>query len=450
MITLYPYQQKAVQDLIDSIKSGNRRNVLCMPTGAGKTVTFVSMVAKAIQKGNRAMILCDRKELIGQAKDKINDLGLAPTIIAPRHKFEHNNCYLASVDTLRRREIPDIDLLIIDEAHKQSFDKTILRYIEQYNPYIVGATATPVRTGAQKSMHHIYDNIVMGPSIPDLIDQGFLVPAKTFAAKEDFSSLEMRGGDFDIGQMFNQFNKTKMYDGVLDNYLRFSPDKKAICFNVNVEHSKRMTAQFIAAGISSRHLDGKTPDWERREILQEFKEGKFKVLNNCSVLTTGFDEPSIETVIVNRATMSMPLWLQMTGRGSRTHKGKDGFTIIDQGANVYRHGLWEEEREFNLVKPRRKKNGVAPVKACPLCWEINAASTYVCKACGHEWEKPKQVLAKAEFIEVNKLNNRGFGKNQEDISKMNMKELQEYGKLKGYKAGWAWMQMELRRKKGRK
>lgn len=446
MFKLRGYQEGAKQKIRQSFAAGNKRVVLCMPTGAGKTVTFADMVGNSIENGMRAMILCDRKELITQAGHKINDLGLSPTIIAPGNKMIQNNCYLASVDTLRRRELPPVDLLIVDEAHKQSFDKMLNKYIDFCDPYIIGATATPLRTGSQNSLHDIYQDLIDPVSIGNLLDGNFLVPARTFAAREDFSDIKKKGNDFDSGAMFDKFNDVKLYDGVLDNWNKFGEDKKTLCFNVNVEHSKRMTQKFKDNGISSAHIDGNTPNGERAQILKAFTRGEFKILNNCSVLTTGFDEPSIETVIVNRATLSLPLWLQMVGRGSRTFGDKKNFKVIDQGANVYRHGLWEEERTWKLEKKKKREgDGVAPVKLCESCGIINNASARVCSECGAPFKVSKKELKKAEFIEIKKRERRGLGTDvgKPDPYRATERELKDYALKMGYREGWVWQQLKF-------
>tara|TARA_R110002020_G_scaffold445706_1_gene657647 strand:- start:246 stop:1595 length:1350 start_codon:yes stop_codon:yes gene_type:complete len=444
MFSLRDYQKKGKQDIRQSFAAGNRRVVLCMPTGSGKTVTFADMVHGAIKNGMRAMIMCDRKELITQAGEKIQELGLNPTIIAPGHKQIVNNCYLASVDTLRRRELPPVDLLIVDEAHKQSFDKMLHRYVDEFNPYVIGATATPLRTGNQNSLHHIYNDIVEPVTISSLLESNYLVPARTFAAREKFDDVKTRGLDFDQGALFDKFNDVKLYDGVLENWKKFAEDTKTICFNVNVKHSKIMTEKFRENGITSAHIDGMTPDAERRQILRDYKNGAFNVLNNCSVLTTGFDEPSIGTVIVNRATMSMPLWLQMVGRGSRTFEGKSNFKVIDQGANVYRHGMWEDEREWKLEKKKKRDgDGVAPVKLCQECGNINNASARVCSNCGTPFPKTEKELKQAEFVEIKKKERRGIGAIKPDVKTASFQEMNEYADSMGYKPGWVYKQMQM-------
>jgi len=450
---LRDYQQQTKTELRNAFLQGLRRLLMVVPTGGGKTVIFTNMVSEMIAKGKTCMILCDRKELIKQAYSKITQYDIHPTIIAPGYKLYKNSVYLASVDTLKRyqsptskasdflrRELPYVDCIIVDEAHKQTFDKILLEYIELCNPFIIGATATPLRTGSQNCLSLIYQDIVNPVSVQNLLDLNFLAPARTFASKLDMSSVKVKGGDYDNKAMYEKFNSVALYDGVVENYLKFSDGKKAICFNVNVEHSVNMVQKFRDSGLQAVHLDGNTPDAERTKILRDYSKENF-ILSNCSVLTTGFDEPSIEVVIVNRATLSLPLWLQMTGRGSRIYKKKEHFTIIDQGANVYRHGMWEDDREWSLYKkPKRKGDGVAPVKVCGACEALNASSTRLCKVCGQQFEVKEKKLAQAEFVEIKK--NRGLGV-KFDVRNATNQELADYAKEMGYKKGWVYQQMKL-------
>jgi len=437
MISLRPYQAEIAGSIRSQFLSGLRRVLMVAPTGGGKTVIFTHMVSQMIAKGKTCMILCNRKELIKQAYSKISQYDINPTIIAPGYRQYKNNVYLASVDTLKRREIPLVDCIIVDEAHLQTFDKLLLEYIEFCNPFIIGATATPHRSGSQNCLSTIYQDIVNPVSVQNLIDLNFLVPARTFASKLDMSGVKQKGGDYDNRQLYEKFNQTALYAGVVDNYRKFGARedgslKKAICFNVNVEHSVQMVQKFKDSGIQAVHLDGKTPEGERTKILRDYSRENF-LLSNCSVLTTGFDEPSIEVVIVNRATLSLPLWLQMTGRGSRLYDGKSNFTIIDQGANVYRHGMWEDDREWSLYKkPKRKGDGVSPVKVCEHCESINATSARVCKNCGEPFKLKEKKLVESEFVEIRK--NRGFG-TKLNFKDMTNQELSDYAAEKGYKKG---------------
>lgn len=445
MSTLRPYQNNTVDAARASFNAGHDCIVMSIPTGGGKTVIFSYIVLNHIRNEGRAMILCDRKELIKQADKNIAHYGASATIIAPKHKMLKSNLYIASVDTLRNREYPEIDLLIVDEAHKQTFDPIIKKYKELYpDLLVIGATATPHRIGNQQSMDIIYSDIIgTDVSIPFLLEQGFLVPERTYAAKMDLSKIKMKGGDYDTHELFNAFDKKALYADVVGKYKRIAEGTKAICFNVSVEHSMKMCEEFNAAGISARHLEAKSKD--REQILEQFSRGEFQVLCNCSVLTTGYDEPSIETIILNRATKSLSLYLQMCGRGARLYPGKENFKIIDMGSNVYEHGLWSDEREWKLQKKAKcssKSKDAQPMKVCETCSFINPISAKVCGDCGLEFPVKEKKLLDGEFEEIKKET---FAKL--DFSGMSLKQLHVVAKERGYKPGWAARMHQVHQKR---
>jgi superfamily II DNA or RNA helicase len=440
-MNLRDYQVNAKDLIKNFFVRGHKRVVLCMPTGAGKTVTFAFMVMEATKKGKKCMILCDRKELISQAQDKLRHFGIDSIAINPKWKGQTGLCYVASVDTLRNREIPEIDLLIVDEAHKSSFDSTLLRIHESV--FVIGATATPIRKGNQKSLSDFYTQIVEPITIKQLLDQKHLVNARIFSNKLDMSDVSKKMGEFDSKEMFKKFDTPTLYDKVVENYIKYANNTKAICFCVNVAHSLETTAQFNRHGIKAIHLDGTTPHHEREQIIKDFQKGKFQILCNCSVLTTGFDEPSIETVIVNRATLSLELWLQMIGRGSRLFPNKEIFQILDMGGNVHRHGFYDDVRKWSLQK-KAKQQGVAPTKQCKCCDSIVPASAVICQYCGAEFPVKEKEKKEVDFVEVKKkekkevIIQRGWVTPQIDYRKATLEELKEYAKMKGYKEGWAY------------
>ena len=443
MISLRPYQDQAITGLRDVFSQGLKSSILCVPTGGGKTVIFTTIARSAIKNGNRILIVCDRKELINQAKKNLVKLGLFPTIIAPGYKFILNNCYLGSVDTLRNRDLPEVEVVIIDEAHKQSFDKLLHRYKESsQEPLIIGATATPIRTGKQTALSDYYAAIVEPVSIADLLNDGFLVNCRTFAAKVDLSSVKITAGEYNNAALYKEFNKAVLYDGLVEKFEKYAKDKKTLIFNVNVEHSIKTTEALTAHGYSCKHLDGTTPDKERSEILEGFARGDFQILSNCSVLTTGYDEPSIEAIIVNRATKSLPLWLQMIGRGSRPHPGKTDFTVIDMGANCYAHGLYDDGRTWSIYK-KPPGSGVAPVKLCEACEAMNRASARFCSECKEPFKIAEKKLVKAEFVEVKSKRGGSAAINLHTATK---EELKQYAEAKGYKNSWVYIQLKLREK----
>lgn len=440
--SLRPYQNNTVNQIRNCFYDRNRSSaILCIPTGGGKTVVFSHIARSSIDKGYTVMIACDRKELIQQAYDKLKSYGLWPTIIAPGKKFIKNKCYVASVNTVLRRGLDfDIDVLIVDEAHKSIFDKLVAQYKSRC--LVIGATATPMRKGSQKSLHLLYDDIVNPVQVSDLIGEGFLAPAVTYGAEVDLESIRSDRMEYDNKELFTFFDKQKMYGGVIDNYKKFA-EGPTLVFNVNREHSRNMTEEFVRNGIRAVHVDGSFSDFERSRILNGFYNGEYDVLCNCSILTTGYDNERIKTLIVNRATMSLTLWLQMCGRGSRTDEGKTHFNIIDMGSNVKKHGFWEDDREWNLVKkPKSKLEQPAPVKECRQCEAMIHAAKPVCPHCGFVFPKKDKKLLEVEFTQLVKKDIPEHLR--KPYSEMNRKELEEFRVIRGYKPGWTYMQMKLR------
>jgi superfamily II DNA or RNA helicase len=455
---LRQYQETAKIEVRALFRKGHKRVIMCKPTGSGKTFTFASIASDAVKLGSRVAILVDRKELLEQAASKLKAYGLRPQIIRGNNRINYQSqAFVATVQTLINRPQPDLNLLVIDEAHKQTFDK-LLDLPAYKNTYVIGATATPMRSGKMKQLSDNYTALVEPVTISELIGDGFLVPAFTYAAKKgvaDLSEVKTSLGDFDKKAMFDAFNKTPLYDGVVEKYREFADGDRAICFNINVEHSEKTTAAFDAAGVRAKHCDGGMSEKEREQILRDWRLGLFDVLCNCDLFTTGFDEPTIETVIVNRATQSVPLWLQMCGRGSRPSSGKSEFKIIDMGANVYRLGLWEQERKFSLTHENRKTKGEAPVKECDPtvgdsrgrfgCGAVVHASASTCKSCGFIFPIKERALIVGDFGQVTDKNSAlpEYLANKK-FKEMSIAELDEVREIRKYNLGWLIRQVATR------
>lgn len=441
--------------------------ILCAPTGSGKTVTFADIARESVDNGSIVMIAVDRDELLEQARDKLIDYGLNPAIIkGGRTMRKGANCYVATVQTLKKRVFPVIDLLIVDEAHKQIFDPVVRKYKEA-GIYIIGATATPVRTGKMTQMSSLYDELIETVTINDLIQQGFLVPAITYSVKVDTSKLTKTSkGDYDSNQVFDMFDKRQLYADTVGKYQKHTPNTKAICFNVNVEHSKKQAQAFNDAGIMAVHVDGSTPTHQRKAILQAFKKGTIQVLCNVDILTTGFDEWTIETVIVNRVTKSLSLWLQMCGRGSRItpekYQGvigwlqKTHYNLLDMGGNVYKLGFWEQERSWSLDHKIKDKLGIAPVKECPEtkfdergfkgCGCMIPAPAPKCTYCGYIFPREEKKLLEGEFIQVENYNLLPPDLVGKAWGELSIDQIEKVRVAKGYKLGWIIKQIVINQK----
>ena len=393
---LRDYQLRLVSDLSKSMASGNRRMIGQLATGGGKTVTFATIGKRFIEKSKKkVLVLVHREELLNQTIKTLRDwykVNAVP-IQAGCKKAPIASCYVAMCETANRRLIKnpgffgEIGLLITDEAHLGNHFKVYEHFPDSY---IIGFTATPLSSKKDKPLKNYFDDIVCGIDIKDLIEQKSLCQNITYSIKGNFdrTTAKTRGGEFAEDEMAAEFKKFKSVKNTLSGYERFCIGKKTVVFNVNVSHSEMVNQAFIDAGYNSRHLDATCGHEYRKECLEWLNKTPDAILNNVGILTTGFDEPSVECIIMNKSTLSMPLWLQCVGRGSRPHETKECFTIVDMGGNAMSHGDWSDERDWHNIfhNPPRKGEGVAPVKECPECERILKISQMQCE-CGFVFEK---------------------------------------------------------------
>jgi superfamily II DNA or RNA helicase len=406
---LRPYQTKAIDLMRTSIAAGKKRVILCAPTGSGKTVMFTYMVARALERGKQAIIFTDRVELLKQSNGALDLFGIKPTLIeASKTRLDvSGNCFIAMAQTFSRRkdasEYTDLlnrmDLVIIDEAHKQTFNP-LLPYINP-NAVVIGATATPLRRGDQECLSKFYQALHNPVQVQELIDQGFLAKPITYGIPQDLSGVRMKGSDYDTEHMAQLYSERQVYDGVVENYTKICKGKKAILFASNIASSKEVCDALQYAGHNARHVDGEMPKFMRADIIQWFKQTPDAILCNCDLMTTGFDEPTIEVVILYRATASMPLFMQMVGRGSRFTPTKREFTILDFGNNVKEHGFWEDNRGWSLKKKRKRQSaGVGAAKNCKGCDALIPIAVMVCPHCGFEYESKSKETAETVTLRL--------------------------------------------------
>ena len=435
-------------------RQGHRAQVLVLPTGAGKTTVAAVLIYWALSKGYSVLFLTHQKELVDQAHSRLSELGVEAGVIMAGHKYvEGLMAYVATVQTLERRKLPPAQLVFVDEAH-HSNSAQFQRLLRQYpHADVIGLTATPYRLDGKGLGSVGFTNLVAPTSLRELEEQGHLVPARYISHRVDLSGVRVVRGEYDLEQLRERFDRREFYQGAVGNYQKYAPGTLAVVYNVDVRHSQAMRDHFLEAGIPAAHLDASMPRRERERVLADFAAGKFRVLCNVGILTEGFNLPPIETVIINRATKSKSLYLQMVGRGLRLFPGKTVCTVIDQGGNVYAFGLADEEEEYTLEdRPRGKKKAdtaPSPVRECPSCSFLQPRLATHCRNCGQAMSPPGAAkdLPKAEFEDVTGLLRRK-GKKQkkkdllpERLRKvpflaMSLPELWEVAETLGYKSGW--------------
>lgn len=355
--TLHYYQERDIEVIFEKLAAPTTHNfVYQLPTGGGKTVVFSEIAKRYIEQyGRKVAILTHRRELCQQTSTTLKYQGVKNKIISSTSKnFKPDcNCYVAMVETLRNRikskkiKIQDVGLVIIDEAHHNSFRKLLGSF---KHASVIGVTATPFSADVTKPMKQHYQSLIVGESIQSLIKNGFLAQPKSVAYEVELNSLQTGiHGDYTVSSSNELYGSNAMLELLLKAYSDHSKGKKTLIFNNGIDTSARVCAIFEAAGIAIRHLDNKTSPEERKAVLSWFKKTKGAILTSVSLLTTGFDEPSVQTVILNRATTSITLYHQMIGRGSRRLPSKKTFQIIDLGNNIQRFGDWHEPVDWKYV-----------------------------------------------------------------------------------------------------
>ena len=358
--TLYDYQREDLKKIFEKIHElPPGTNILYqLPTGGGKTVVFSEIARKYIQEtGKKVVVLTHRIELSGQTSNMLHGFGVANKIINSDVKELYDQddymCFVAMVETLNNRlqeekvQINNIGLVIIDEAHYNSFRK-LFKYFEEAN--ILGVTATPLSSNIKLPMKDHYKHLIIGKSIKSLIEKRFLAKANLYNYDVSLRTLKIGiNGDYTVKSSDEFYGNQSMLGKLVTAYEELAKGTKTLIFNHGISTSLYDHETFKKAGYNIRHLDNKNTASERKEILDWFANTDDAILTSVSILTTGFDEPTVESIILNRATRSLTLYFQMIGRGSRVLPNKDEFNVIDMGNNVARFGPWDSPVDWQEI-----------------------------------------------------------------------------------------------------
>jgi len=357
---LYDYQKKGMDKIFSTLENNaDDYNLLYqLPTGGGKTVIFSEIAKRYVETTNKkVLILTHRIELCAQTSAMLNGFDVKNKIINSKIKELPNQddftCFVAMVETLNNRlqdemiDIKNIGMVIVDEAHFNSFRK-LFHYFEDC--VILGVTATPLSSNVKLPMYQNYNELIVGESIGYLIENGFLSSPTTYCYDVGLSSLKIgANGDYTVRSSDLLYGDDPMLEKLVYAYEENSKGKKTLIFNSGINTSLSVFDSFTKAGYTIKHLDNKNSPTERKEILEWFKNTPDAILTSVGILTTGFDEPTVETIILNRATKSLTLYFQMIGRGSRVLPNKKTFTILDLGNNVARFGPWNGSMDWHEI-----------------------------------------------------------------------------------------------------
>jgi ATP-dependent helicase IRC3 len=361
-LPLRPYQLEALEAIEAAHARGVQRMLVASPTGSGKTVLFAHLAAR---RRGRTLILAHRDELIQQAVDKLAmvDPTLELGVVKAESNAHEAPVVVASVQTLSRPKrleqvTPDFETVIVDEAH-HAWAETYQRVLEHFRcfheegPLTLGVTATPER-GDHKSLGEVFQELVYEKKIVDLIPEYLCdLRAMQISLDCDFRELHTRHGDFIDGEVERMLLNADAPTQVAKAYAEFALGRKALVFTPTVKTAYAMVDAFRAEGdCTVEGLDGTTPLEERRDMLQRFHRGETMVLSNCSVLTEGYDEPSVNAIFLCRPTRSKVLYAQLIGRGCRHFPGKSDCLIVDTVGLTSRHDLMTFAGLFDIEEKR--------------------------------------------------------------------------------------------------
>jgi DNA repair protein RadD len=355
----------------------------------------------------RVLFLAHRRELILQTSRKLYEVGIDHGILLPGYPVRlHEPVQIASVATLHARavrsnsiEMPAADLVIVDEAHHVRA-RTYTCILEAYpRAIVVGLTATPCR-GDGRGLGNAFDALIECPSVPELIEGGFLVPTKVYApTTPDLRGVKVERGDYVESQLASRMDDAKLIGDVVGHWLRLAEGRQTVAFAAGVAHSIHIRDEFRRAGVMAEHIDGKTPTDERDAILSRLSAGRIEVLCNAMVLTEGWDQPSVSCLVLARPTKSLGLYRQMVGRVLRPAPGKADALILDHAGATFAHGfaedpiewtLSEDERATNKTHATRGMSAASTLTSCPECKAVRFAGK-PCGACG--WRPQERAKA---------------------------------------------------------
>ena len=411
-------------------------------------------IARRTTANNKhVMFLIHRKEVLQQAVRTFDKQDVDPNLLTS-----------GMVQTLTRRvdKLPTPDVILVDEAHR-ALAKSYQRILNKFPKAIVLLfTATPHRTG-RVQLDQIADDIIVGQSIHELTEKGFLAPFRYFQPPGDFDSkLLKRGstGDFTNDSM-QQAMSTKIFGHIVKQYKRIAPGMQAVVYTYSIDSAIKIAAEFNSEGISAVEVDGTTSKEKRAVAVRKFRDQKIKILVNVNLFTEGVDLPNVDCVIMARPTASLALYLQFSMRCLNPRPGKTAI-IIDHANNFKSFGYPDDDRDWKqAIKSGKQKSKTLlkdpglSIVTCDYCFAVVKASEVKdgkCPICG----KPIKVheakpISDVDLVEATKARKQLVKKILHDNVYQNvinknvgelhtMAELQAYAKIHGYKPGWAFFQ----------
>lgn len=416
------YQLRAVEGCRAAYRRGTRAVLLVVPTGGGKTVIGSLVVEGALARGRRVLWLAGRRELVDQAAARLP--GRVGIVMAGRPRDLDAPVQVASLDTIVGQDVPPVDLVVYDEAH-HAVAATSRQVLERHpRAYVLGLTATPVRSDGV-ALGDVFGELVLGPSVRELIADGHLVPCEVLAPRRLHGTLS---------------------EDPVTAWTNYGQGRPGFAFHATVDGSKAFVARLHEAGVTAAHVDSQTPAAVRARAVEAFRQGEVECLSSVHVFTEGVDVPRAAVCLLARGCGNAGTYLQMVGRVLRPYPGKDVARVIDLRGVVHDHGLPDDDREWSLegVQGRARASDRQPITQCQACgyvWRWVASGP--CERCGHRAVRPPQRvvrrgLERVEGAEPRRPPREGESREQQMAR---YAVLQQEARARGYRMGWVRARM---------
>ena len=434
---LRDYQQDIYEKIREELKT-HQGVCAVLPCRSGKSWIMKEIVEHACLKGSKVLILAHRRLLLSQHAKIIENARLESVFTEVNHLGEHGK----------------VDLIIIDEAHISGAEsyKKVCSY---YNCKRILFTATAKRLDNKPlSLANV---IINGVSGDELIARGFISKYELYAPKLniDLSKVSMSGSDFNNEELSNVMLDKKIYGDIIEYYHKLAEGKQAIAYCTNVKHSLSIRDLFISNGISAVHIDASTPEKQREKVMEDYRNGKYRILCNVGLIAEGITLPECECCLLLRPTQSETLYIQQACRCLTPRKDKTAI-IIDFVGNCYAHGMPTEKRIYTLEEQQTRvrnssREPEVVARECSNCFRVYRGNEPICPFCGFDNKKTRKQIKMEEEAELARITEIKRVKARQEVGMArDLEALIKIGKERGYSNPrfWAMRVLEGRKNKG--
>ena len=454
---LLPDQVELLDDVYSRFREGHRTVLLQSATGSGKSVMGSSLIKRSIGVGNVIWFVVPRKDLIRQMSETFREFGIKHSFIASGYDYDPvASVFIVSLQSLKSRidKVMKPTRIVVDEVHfgGNSLDM-LFDYAEIIGARVLGLSATPNRADGV-GLGKWFQTMVKGKSIRWLIDNKRLSEFRAFAPdRPDLSGVGMVGGDYNQKKLASRMSEDKVLIGnCVKHYKEYASGLLGVTFAVGVGHSQMLAEAYRAQGVMAMHMDGNTPEDERRRIARAFAKREITMLCNSDLLTFGYDLASasgikgvnIQVMMDCKPTKSQPLQLQKNGRNMR-YDG-DTHLFFDHGNNFAEHGLPDDEHDWSLEDKVKRKGGgsggfVEKTRTCPVC-HYSQRLTPVCTnpdGCGFVFPVESRDIDEIDG-ELKEIQEAQRKKEQRmEVGKARtIEDLHAIARQRGYAKGWVY------------